>query len=323
MHPLAFTDSAVVDWPCPCPSRWSALDTQRAEACPIHSPISRSHLTYTYVLVGVEGLLPYPTIARPDIYLNTYTTILSSYHNHRRRHNCPIMAAFIKYGLLNPVITGPLLYILTKGPEQYQEPILHALGPYLSAKLLPGAITALKWLFALGIIRPVHEFLNELANNNFRWKAEVYDWPNEIAVVTGGANGFGRLMSEGLASHGVNVIALDISDSLPKEMQANKKIHYYKCDVTSAEAVNATADAIRAEHGDPSVLINNAGIAISGHILEQTPDKIRRVFDVNTISHYFTVNAFLPAMISKHKGHIVTIASMASFLSGPVSFDTH
>jgi all-trans-retinol dehydrogenase (NAD+) len=228
------------------------------------------------------------------------------------------MAALIKYGLLNPVITGPLLYILTKGPEQYQQPILQALGPYLAAKVLPGAITALKWLFALGIIRPVHEFLNELANNNFRWKAEVYDWPNEIAVVTGGANGFGRLMSEGLAAHGVTVMALDISDSLPKEMQSNKKIHYYKCDVTSADAVNATADAIRAEHGNPSVLINNAGIAIAGTILEQTPDTIRRVFDVNTISHYYTVNAFLPAMISKHKGHIVTIASMASFLSGPV-----
>jgi hypothetical protein len=229
------------------------------------------------------------------------------------------MAALIKYGLLNPVITGPLLYILTKGPQQYQQPILQALGPYLSANVLPGAITGLKWLFVLGIISPVHEFLNELANNNFRWKAEVYDWPNEIAVVTGGANGFGRLMSEGLAAHGVNVMALDIGDSLPKEMQSNKKIHYYKCDVTSAEAVNATADAIRAEHGNPSILINNAGIAISGTILEQTPDKVRRVFDVNTISHYFTVNAFLPAMISKHKGHIVTIASMASFLSGPVS----
>jgi len=222
------------------------------------------------------------------------------------------MAALIQYVLLNPIITGPLLYLLTQGPEQYKQ-----LGPYLSA----GAIIALKCLFALGIIHPINNFLNELANNNFRWKVEVYDWPNEIAVVTGGANGFGRLMCEGLAARGVNVMALDIRDSLPKEMQSNKKIHYYKCDVTSPEAVNATADAIRAEHGNPSVLINNAGIAPEGNVLEQTPKDVRRIFDVNTISHYFTVNAFLPAMISKHKGHIVTIASMASFLSGPVSFD--
>jgi all-trans-retinol dehydrogenase (NAD+) len=230
------------------------------------------------------------------------------------------MAALIKYGLLNPVITGPLLYILTKGPAEIQQPILEALSPYLSAKVLQGSITALKWLFALGIVGPVHEFLNELANNNFRWKAEVYDWPNEIAVVTGAANGFGRLVSEGFAARGINVMALDISDELPLDMQSNKKIHYYRCDVTSPDAVNATADAIRAEYGNPSILINNAGIAISGTILEQTPDKVRRVFDVNTISHYYTVNAFLPSMIAKHKGHIVTVASMASFLSGPVSF---
>jgi hypothetical protein len=231
------------------------------------------------------------------------------------------MAALIKYTVFNPVITGPLLYIFTAAPKDIQQPVLDALRPYVSDTVLGRTVVALKWLFALGLIPVVNNFLSELAQNNFRWKSEQhrYDWPKEIAVVTGAGSGFGRLISEGFAAEGIRVMALDIHDSLPADMQPNKKIHYYKCDVTSVEAVNKTADAIRSEHGNPSILINNAGVAFEGNILQATPEKVRRIFDVNTISHYFTVNAFLPSMISQKKGHVVTIASMASFLSGPVS----
>jgi all-trans-retinol dehydrogenase (NAD+) len=235
------------------------------------------------------------------------------------------MAALIKYTLINPVITGPLLFILTIAPKEIQQPILQSLHTFVSHTVLGRTVTVLKWLFTIGIISFLNNFLSELAQNNFRWKSEKhrYDWPKEIAVVTGAGSGFGRLIAEGLTSHGIRVMALDLQDSLPEDMQSNQKIHYYKCDVTSVDAVNATAEAIRSEHGNPSILINNAGVAFEGNILKQTPEKVRRIFDVNTISHYFTVNAFLPSMIAQHKGHIVTIASMASFLSGPVSTRTH
>jgi all-trans-retinol dehydrogenase (NAD+) len=231
------------------------------------------------------------------------------------------MAALIKYTLFNPVITGPLLYIFTIAPEGIQQPILQALNTYVSDLALGRTVTVLKWLFALGLFTTLNSFFSELAQNNFRWKSEKYryDWPKEIAVVTGAGSGFGRLISEGFSSHGIRVMALDIHDALPAEMQSNKKIHYYKCDITSVEAVNATAEAIRLEHGNPSILINNAGIAFEGNVLKATPDQVRRIFNVNTISHYFTVNAFLPSMIAQHKGHIVTLASMASFISAPVS----
>lgn len=229
------------------------------------------------------------------------------------------MAALIKYTLFNPVITGPLLYIFTVAPQEIQQPILQAIEPHVSYIVLERTVIALKWLFALGFASMLNSFFSELAQNNFRWKSEQhkYDWPKEIAVVTGAGSGFGRLISEGFASQGISVMALDIHDSLPAAMQSNKKIHYYKCDITSVDAVNATADTIRSEFGNPSILINNAGIAFEGNILQATPSQVRRIFDVNTISHYFTVNAFLPSMIAQHKGHIVTLASMASFISGP------
>jgi all-trans-retinol dehydrogenase (NAD+) len=85
-------------------------------------------------------------------------------------------------------------------------------------------------------------------------------------------------------------------------------------DVTSSSNIAAAASEIRKSYGDPTVLINNAGIGYLKTILHGTEDQIRRTFEVNTISHFLMAKEFLPAMIKKNHGHIVTIASMASYV---------
>lgn len=92
--------------------------------------------------------------------------------------------------------------------------------------------------------------------------------------------------------------------------------------MTSPESIRAAAIEIRAEHGNPTVLINNAGVGKNGPILEKTEARIRHVFNVNTISHFLMVQEFLPNMIRNNHGHIVTIASVASFvgLGGSVDY---
>jgi all-trans-retinol dehydrogenase (NAD+) len=90
-------------------------------------------------------------------------------------------------------------------------------------------------------------------------------------------------------------------------------VHYYKADISKSAEISAMAKVIRKEHGDPTVLINNAGISVCRPILNETEEQIRRVFEVNTISHFLTVKEFLPAMVKTSHGHIVTIASMASY----------
>jgi len=77
--------------------------------------------------------------------------------------------------------------------------------------------------------------------------------------------------------------------------------------------VQEAAQAVREFCGTPSILINNAGIAHAHTILEASPGYLRKLFDVNIISHFFTLQAFLPDMIRRKKGHVVSIASMASF----------
>ncbi|PPJ61162.1 hypothetical protein CBER1_04186 [Cercospora berteroae] len=221
--------------------------------------------------------------------------------------------------LLTPAVTGALLFALTSSPDRVREPLLAQLRQYLSIENIGRLITGLKWLVALGVISDANKWLSELAQNNFRLRSEKhrYHWPQEVAVITGATGGFGSLMSKDFASRGVNVMALDIRDDLPADMKNNPKIHYFKCDVTNRQQVADVARQIREEHGDPSILINNAGISSEGPILDQTEEGLRRVFDINIISHYYTVQEFLPAMAKNKKGHVVTIASMAAFVTTP------
>jgi NAD(P)-dependent dehydrogenase (short-subunit alcohol dehydrogenase family) len=66
--------------------------------------------------------------------------------------------------------------------------------------------------------------------------------------------------------------------------------------------------------GAPTILINNAGILASHTILTTSDAYLRKIFDVNVLSNWYTTKAFLPDMLRHNKGHIVTIASTASFV---------
>jgi short-subunit dehydrogenase len=90
-------------------------------------------------------------------------------------------------------------------------------------------------------------------------------------------------------------------------------VFFYSVDITSPTAIQEAATQIREEYGEPTVLINNAGVGYMGNIIDKSESNIRRILEVNTLSHFWMVKEFLPAMIKNDHGHIVTIASMASF----------
>lgn len=95
------------------------------------------------------------------------------------------------------------------------------------------------------------------------------------------------------------------------------EVHYYRCDLTDFEAIVSTAQTIKNRFGNPTVLINNAGIGTGKTILETPPSATDAIFKINLSSHFVTIREFLPGMLEKRKGHIVGIASMASFVSAP------
>lgn len=139
--------------------------------------------------------------------------------------------------------------------------------------------------------------------------------------MTGGCNGIGQALVEGLAARGVRVAVLDISDP-PLAIRSNPKVTFFKCDVTSLQQVAETADAVRASMGgEPTILINNAGIARFNSILDIPEQSLRQVLGVNLMALWFTTKQFLPAMVKENKGQIVTVASLASFVALPMSIE--
>lgn len=69
--------------------------------------------------------------------------------------------------------------------------------------------------------------------------------------------------------------------------------------------------------GEPTILVNNAGVARGKPILETSDVDLRFTFDVNAFSHFRTVREFLPSMVARNHGMVVTVASWASWLTIP------
>lgn len=93
-------------------------------------------------------------------------------------------------------------------------------------------------------------------------------------------------------------------------------MHYFKCDITSSKEIAAVAKEIRAQVGYPTVIINNAGVARGKSLLESTEKDVRFTFDVNSLAHYWIIKEFLPSLIENNHGMIVTVASIASWVTG-------
>jgi len=146
---------------------------------------------------------------------------------------------------------------------------------------------------------------------------ESLDWSEQIVLITGGSSGMGELLANTLAVRNVNVVVLDI-----KPIQTeNYNITYYKCDVSNWEEVEAVSKKVIEEVGHPTMLVNNAGVVQGKLILDLCPQDIYQTFGVNTFAHFWTLKAFLPKMIERNNGHVVTLASVMSFVGCAQSSD--
>ncbi|KAH0845786.1 hypothetical protein AYO21_11211 [Fonsecaea monophora] len=220
-----------------------------------------------------------------------------------------------------PLLTGTLLFALTRAPIQYRARLLKALGDAgLSPERIALLVKSLKYLLAIGLVRKLNQTLNKLALNNWHFFTKPgapfqWDKRTELVVVTGGCSGFGYEMVKGFSKH-ARVVILDISP-VPEELRKLPGVDYYQLDLTDFSAIESTAETIRREHGDPTVLINNAGIANGTKIIHSDAKLTDRIFKVNIASHFILIKEFLPGMLRAKKGHVVTIASMASFFAAP------
>ncbi len=150
---------------------------------------------------------------------------------------------------------------------------------------------------------------------------------NKHVLVTGGASGIGRLLALRCAALGATVTIWDLDAAGAKAAAAEAAArgaggaHAFACDVSDRKQVYARADEVRAAAGDVDVLVNNAGIVSGQPLLDLPDEKIERTFAVNTLALFWMTKAFLPAMVARGSGHVVTVASAAGLVGSPRETD--
>ncbi|NXK59444.1 RDHE2 dehydrogenase, partial [Sylvietta virens] len=144
----------------------------------------------------------------------------------------------------------------------------------------------------------------------------------EIVLITGAGSGIGKLLAIKFASLGATVVLWDISQEglnctvrLARENGAGR-VHSYICDCSKRQDVYRVADQVKKEVGDVSILINNAGVVIGKRFLDSPDSLLEKTMEVNTMAHFWTYKAFLPAMVAANHGHLVSIASCAGLGGG-------
>ena len=141
----------------------------------------------------------------------------------------------------------------------------------------------------------------------------------KIAVVTGAGSGIGQATALALAAQGARVVVTDISESTAQTTadlirSQSQSAEAYKLDVADYAQMQAVATRVQQDIGVPSIVVNNAGIAVAGSLLDCSLENWEKVVSINLMGVVHGCKAFLPAMVkSNSPGHIVNIASMAGF----------
>ena len=136
------------------------------------------------------------------------------------------------------------------------------------------------------------------------------------AVITGGAEGFGRAIAERFLRSGASVSLWDINGELmagtARELSAMGPVHTAVADVSNREQVDAALRSTIAEWQGIDILIANAGLTgPNAPTWEYPPDEWRRVVDVNLVGTFYCCRAVAPIMLRQNYGRIVMISSVA------------
>jgi 3-oxoacyl-[acyl-carrier protein] reductase len=146
------------------------------------------------------------------------------------------------------------------------------------------------------------------------------DLNGRCAVVTGGAQGFGRAITERFVSSGARVAIWDHDIALAEQTakQIGAAVTAIQVDVSDLAAVEKARDATLAKLGKIDILVNNAGIAgINKTVWETDFDEWRKVLRINLDGPFICCKAVVPTMVKQNYGRIVNIASIAGKEGNP------
>jgi NAD(P)-dependent dehydrogenase (short-subunit alcohol dehydrogenase family) len=145
----------------------------------------------------------------------------------------------------------------------------------------------------------------------------------KVALVTGGARGFGRVMSEALAEAGASVALtardVDNATAVARDIAqaTGRKVRGIRADVTRSDDVRAMVDGVLADFGRLDILVNNAGINIRGPIDQLAEADWDAVIDTNLKGPWLCCRAVAEPMKRQKWGRVINVSSMLGEISMP------
>jgi NAD(P)-dependent dehydrogenase (short-subunit alcohol dehydrogenase family) len=145
------------------------------------------------------------------------------------------------------------------------------------------------------------------------------DLEGRRALVTGGARGIGRAITEMFVERGARVVIADINIQEAQETAAEigDAVHAVACDVTSGEQIAAAVAETTSTLGGLDILVNNAGIEIVKPLLEMEEDEFRTLTEINLTGVFLGMKHALPALLES-RGTIINMASVAGINGSPL-----
>jgi len=130
-----------------------------------------------------------------------------------------------------------------------------------------------------------------------------------LAVVTGAGSGIGRATALELGRLGAHVVCVDVDQERARSTARDVRGDARTVDVADRGAMGALAAEICATLGVPDVLVNNAGVGLSGRFLDTSEDDWNWILSVNLMGVVHGCRAFGPAMVGRGRGHVVNVSS--------------
>ena len=134
----------------------------------------------------------------------------------------------------------------------------------------------------------------------------------KVIVLTGATRGLGRALIAAFSAAGHTVVGCGRSEGHVRALRTDFPAphHFTALDVTDDTAVGAWASSAVSQYGPPDILICNAALMNTpAPLWEVPPDEFASVIDVNVTGVFHTIRAFVPAMVARKRGVVVTLSS--------------
>jgi short-subunit dehydrogenase len=137
---------------------------------------------------------------------------------------------------------------------------------------------------------------------------------NRVAIVTGAASGIGQALALCLAKHGCDLSLVDVNEEGLKETKQKVQTHERKVsthvvDVSRKDEMERLPDEVLSQHGKVNILINNAGVSLTGRFEDVSLEDFEWIFGVNFWGMIYGCKFFLPHLRKADEAHIVNVAS--------------